>query len=304
MRLEGAEQDYINANYVRHLNFEGGSRTSFIACQAPLPTTMGEFWWMVWQERSCLIVMLTRFREKGSLKAQPYWPKDASEVLDFGGPLEVALLTQKCLPGVTISTLRLAWKKDCELPAGLPNEPDGRVVYHLHYTEWPDFGVPRSTRGIRSLVSYTNLYLELGAKQGSNGPIICHCSAGIGRTGAFIAVHIGISLLEAGLSVDVAKIVMEMRHCRCGMVQTDAQYYFVYEALNDHIHQYAEAKKPPLRNTSASSMSLIVPKNPKEEARKRSISHSKIRDEDIIALHSKKTSVEDLSAIEEEPEKK
>jgi hypothetical protein len=137
------------------------------------------------------------------------------------------------------------------------------VVYHLHYTEWPDFGVPKSTRVIRSLISYTNLYSDLGVTQGTPGPVVCHCSAGIGRTGTFIAIHLGIMLIEAGITPDVCALVSEMRLCRAGMVQTDGQYLFVYEALNDHIKQYSEGRRPH-RNISSTSLS-ISQLNPLEE---------------------------------------
>lgn len=166
VKLEGPEHDYINANLITEHDLPGHPpKVSYIACQAPLPATITDFWWMIWQKNSCVIVMLTRFREKGAVKAHPYWPKDVGVCEDYGGQIEVTLVNQKTIPGISISTLRVVLK-----PGQENGKVEGeRIIYHLHYTEWPDFGVPRSTKVIRSLISYTNLYLELGSTQGLKG---------------------------------------------------------------------------------------------------------------------------------------
>lgn len=171
VKLLDTEHDYINANYLMGHRLPGGADVSYIACQAPLPSTMDDFWLMVWQQRSCVVVMLTKFREKGLVKAHPYWPKDANcEPMQFGA-VSVTLLTQKVIPGIAISTLRVV---NHHVVVG--GAPASRTIYHLWYTDWPDFGVPKSTLVLRSLISYTNLYAELGAQQqDARGPIVCHC---------------------------------------------------------------------------------------------------------------------------------
>ncbi len=275
VKLEGLENDYINANYVRGAELPGRPKVQYIACQAPLPATFEDFWWMVWQEKSCVVMMLTKFREKGTAKAHPYWPKEADEVIECGC-MRVTLITQKSLPGTTICTLKLT--------KTTPSECSTRVIYHLFFTEWPDFGVPKSSRGIRNLLTYANLYLDLGATQGMAGPLILHCSAGIGRTGSCLAIHAGIALIEGNVVPDVAGIVTEMRRCRSGMVQTEGQYLFVYEALNDHLQQYYELKKPQ-RVISASSLlenpngvSKLCP----PRGRGRSVSVNVRQDDDLL----------------------
>ncbi len=193
-----------------------------------------------------MIVMLTKLREKGTVKAHPYWPKHVDEEMEFGS-LRVTLAIQKSLPGIMINTLRLT--------KTTPKESGTRIIYHLFYTEWPDFGTPRSSRGLRNLITYANLYSDLGATQGTSGPLVLHCSAGIGRTGTFLAVHAGISLIDGNVVPDVNGIVSEMRKCRTGMVQTDAQYVLIYEALNEHIQQQHNGlSKKVVRVISASSL--------------------------------------------------
>lgn len=77
---------------------------------------------------------------------------------------------------------------------------------------------------------------EVKLKYPDSGPIIVHCSAGIGRTGTFIAIHILIKLIDEGAeAIDIQKTVLALRAQRSGMVQTEAQYKFVYKALEYHI---------------------------------------------------------------------
>lgn len=165
VKLEGQEHDYINANYILGKRLPGCPRVSYIAGQAPTPATFNDFWLMIWQTKSAVTVMLTRFREKGVVKAHCYWPKNVDQTTKYG-EIAVTLMNQKSLPGISVSTLKLV-KKECK--DGIIQTEEQRVVYHLHYTEWPDFGVPRSTKVIRNLISYTNLYFELGGTQGLTG---------------------------------------------------------------------------------------------------------------------------------------
>ena len=295
VKLVGLEHDYINANYIDGAVLPGRPKVRYIACQAPLPTTFEDFWWMVWQEACPVIVMLTKFREKATVKAHPYWPKDMDEVVECG-PISVALVTQKSLPGISISTLRVT-------NSAAPSSSSTRIVYHLFFTEWPDFGVPKSSRGIRNLLIYTNLYSDLGASQGISGPMIVHCSAGIGRTGAFLAIHAGLALIESNVCPDVAGIVMEMRRCRSGMIQTDAQYLFVYEALNDHLQQFYDFKKPQRVVSASSLLEMGASGNVGNSAKP----FSRVRGRSVLVHRSKERDDDDDvagSAADREPESK
>jgi protein tyrosine phosphatase len=278
----GLEHDYINANLILGSNLPGHPKGKYIACQAPLPSTISDFWWMVWQEKSCVIVMLTRFREKGTLKAHQYWPQEVDEENSYGN-FQVKLVSQKGVSGICINTLKVT-KRDL----GGAGAGEQRMIYHLFYSEWPDFGVPKSTKSLRSLISYTNLYSDRGKTDGTSGPIVCHCSAGIGRTGTFVAVHAGIELIEATVIPNVPGLVTGMRSCRSGMIQTDAQYLFVYEALNDHIYQFSEAKRPQ-RVTSACSVSLAPPKNSSKFCKGRGRSISAVMSKEDMMLDAEES---------------
>jgi len=111
-----------------------------------------------------------------------------------------------------------------------------RQIFQFHYTEWPDFGIPSSTKTIRELICVMDLYKMKGAMAGLTGPIVTHCSAGVGRTGTFIAVHICIEKMKYHNSLDqinIPRTVLFLRQCRSGMVQTAEQYRFIYEVIRD-----------------------------------------------------------------------
>jgi len=220
LKMSSGFEGYINANYV----FD-----EYIATQAPLgksdrrsTETLIDFWLMIWQQRSPIIVMLTRLIENKQRKAERYWPEHDSQ-MKFG---DITVRNTKVTKLDTIIITRLE----------LQHNDETRVIHHLHYKDWPDKGTPVSTDNLRALISLVNFFKGFVSKL--DGRIVCHCSAGIGRTGSFIAAHYIISSLDSGIeSVDVSDVVKEMRSYRSGTVQTVEQYEFIYRVVNDWITQ-------------------------------------------------------------------
>jgi protein tyrosine phosphatase len=248
------DTDYINANFIP------GHKQKYISCQAPLPNTTNHFWTMVWEQNSPLIVMLTRTIEGERKKADVYWPDCEDEPQQYG-ELTVTLKSITRLPFITIRTMLLS-----------NGESEEREVFQLHYTEWPDFGVPQTTHNIRELIRLMNMYKQQGVAKGLSGPIIAHCSAGIGRCGTFIAILICLEKLIEGISADsisLVEIVSQMRKARTGMVQTDHQYIFIYQVLDDIIRE----KQLKFLTTKRASLCRVscddLPAEPSEEASKR-----------------------------------
>jgi protein tyrosine phosphatase len=219
--------DYINANFIDG-EIPNSSRY-YISCQAPLLSTRADFWRMIYEQKCTLIVMLTRLYEKNCEKANVYWPEGEGETVQYGG-IAVNLKSISFMQDITIRTFRIH--------VDTPNGIVSRDVVHLHYTEWPDFGVPRSTKLLRQLIDLVDSYADRG-----KGPIVAHCSAGIGRTGTFIGLAICLEKLKLGLPVNVMQTVRQMRKQRKGMVQTKEQYMFIYAALTDALReQYPHAR--------------------------------------------------------------
>jgi len=217
------DSDYINANYI------SGHKEKYISCQAPLPHTTNHFWRMIWEQDTPVIIMLTKTVEGERKKADVYWPNAEGEKLTFG-IITISLKTVLKLTNITIRVISLKNSKSEE----------EREVVHLHYTEWPDFGVPETTHKIRELIRLMNFYKERAESKGLKGPIVTHCSAGIGRCGTYLGILISLEKLmerENFEQIDLVDIVTKMRASRCGMVQTEFQYKFIYQVLDDIVKE-------------------------------------------------------------------
>ncbi|KAM9138776.1 receptor-type tyrosine-protein phosphatase kappa-like isoform 2-T2 [Pangshura tecta] len=201
--------DYINASYVDSYR----SSCFFIAAQGPLPGTVGDFWQMIWQEKTSAIVMLTGLVEQNKTKCEQYWPEGEQVYGDF----TVTLSNIWTTPGLVTRTFRLQ-------RAGSPLP---RHIQQFHYLLWPDHGVPSNAAGLLQLVEMVNQRVS----EAPAGPVLVHCSAGIGRTGTFIALDVLLKMARAEGSVDVFRCVQRLREQRVSMVQTKEQYIFLYEAL-------------------------------------------------------------------------
>ena len=109
----------------------------------------------------------------------------------------------------------------------------GTIVHQLQATAWPDHSVPESPQLILELVSEANML-----SPSVTSPLLVHCSAGVGRTGTFIAAHkLNRDLERCVDSLEVARTVVEMRKCRMKMVQTAEQYVHIYQCLQELYNQ-------------------------------------------------------------------
>nr|XP_004655037.1 receptor-type tyrosine-protein phosphatase S isoform X19 [Jaculus jaculus] len=201
--------DYINANYV-----DGYRRqNAYIATQGPLPETFGDFWRMVWEQRSATIVMMTRLEEKSRIKCDQYWPNRGTETYGF---IQVTLLDTIELATFCVRTFSLHKNGSSEK----------REVRHFQFTAWPDHGVPEYPTPFLAFLRRVKTCNPPDA-----GPVVVHCSAGVGRTGCFIVIDAMLERIKPEKTVDVYGHVTLMRSQRNYMVQTEDQYSFIHEAL-------------------------------------------------------------------------
>ncbi|NXE81644.1 PTN6 phosphatase, partial [Cochlearius cochlearius] len=213
--------DYINANYVKNNLISPDERTkTYIASQGCLDATVNDFWQMVWQENTRIIVMTTREVEKGRNKCVPYWPEVGS-TKEYG-PYLVENAGEH-------DALEYKLRHLCVCP--MDNGKAMREIWHYQYLSWPDHGVPSEPGGVLSFLD------QINQKQESipdAGPILVHCSAGIGRTGTIIVIDMIVETISTkGLDcdIDIQKTIQMVRAQRSGMVQTEAQYKFIYMAI-------------------------------------------------------------------------
>ncbi|XP_030646296.1 phosphatidylinositol phosphatase PTPRQ [Chanos chanos] len=203
--------DYINASFVSGYLCPN----EFIATQGPLPGTVADFWRMIWETRTRTIAMLTQCFEKGRIRCHQYWPEDNKPVTVFGDII-ITKLTEDVHPDWTVRALRVE------------RYGDYMVVHHFNYTSWPEHGVPESSATLIQFIK------AIRANRGhDNSTIVVHCSAGVGRTGVFIALDHLMQHVRDHDFVDVYGLVAELRSERMCMVQNLAQYMFLHQSTLD-----------------------------------------------------------------------
>lgn len=214
--------DYINANYMPGYH----SKKDFIATQGPLPNTLKDFWRMVWEKNVYAIVMLTKCVEQGRTKCEEYWPSKQAQ--DYGD-ITVAMTSEVVLPEWTIRDFVVKNMQNSE----------SHPLRQFHFTSWPDHGVPDTTD---LLINFRYLVRDYMKQIPPESPILVHCSAGVGRTGTFIAIDRLIYQIENENTVDVYGIVYDLRMHRPLMVQTEDQYVFLNQCVLDIIRAQKDSK--------------------------------------------------------------
>ncbi|XP_014643352.1 PREDICTED: tyrosine-protein phosphatase non-receptor type 13 isoform X8 [Ceratotherium simum simum] len=208
----GDEGGYINASFIKIP--VGKEEFVYIACQGPLPTTVGDFWQMIWEQKSTVIAMMTQEVEGEKIKCQRYWPNIVGKTTMVNDRLRLALVRMQQLKGFVVRVMALEDIQTAEL----------RHISHLNFTAWPDHDTPSQPDDLLTFISYMRHIHR-------SGPIITHCSAGIGRSGTLICIDVVLGLISQDLEFDISDLVRCMRLQRHGMVQTEDQYIFCYQVI-------------------------------------------------------------------------
>nr|XP_033477392.1 receptor-type tyrosine-protein phosphatase F-like [Epinephelus lanceolatus] len=201
--------DYINANYIDGYR----KQNAYIATQGPLLETLSDFWRMVWEQRTSTIIMMTRLEERSRVKCDQYWPSRGTETY---GMIQVTMLDTLELATYSIRTFALYKSGSSEK----------REVRQFQFMAWPDHGVPEYPTPTLAFLCRVK-----ACNPPEAGPMVVHCSAGVGRTGCFIVIKAMLERMKHEKSVDIYGYVTCMRAQRNYMVQTEDQYIFIHEAL-------------------------------------------------------------------------
>uniref|UniRef100_A0AAV2KV42 Receptor-type tyrosine-protein phosphatase S n=1 Tax=Knipowitschia caucasica TaxID=637954 RepID=A0AAV2KV42_KNICA len=206
--------DYINANYIDGYR----KQNAYIATQGALPETFGEFWRMIWEQRSAIVVMMTKLEERSRVKCDQYWPTRGTETY---GLIQVTLLDTVELATYCVRTFSL-FKNGCS---------EKREVRQFQFTAWPDHGVPEHPTPFLAFLRRVKACNPPDA-----GPMAVHCSAGVGRTGCFIVIDAMLERIKHEKTADIYGHVTLMRAQRNYMVQTEDQYVFIHDALLEAVN--------------------------------------------------------------------
>ncbi|KAI4165038.1 MAG: hypothetical protein LQ342_001314 [Letrouitia transgressa] len=241
LKVPEGQSDYINASPISLRDPRTGTETIYIAAQGPKEAHSSHFWHMVWQHTNdvAVIVMLTQTAEGGREKCFQYFPLDhESEVVtidpldasetSFPGKLEVQQVCDEH-PKTTIRKMLLTFGNEA------------KTVWHMLFSGWPDFEVPRNDDRAALL---DLLRLSTALNSDTRNPRIVHCSAGVGRSGSFIALEYLLAQLDSGAVAEatdeedmVFDVVNRLREQRMTMVQSELQYHFLYEVLKEQFQR-------------------------------------------------------------------
>lgn len=205
--------DYINANYCDGYR----KHNAYVATQGPLQETIADFWRMCWELKTSTIVMMTRLEERTRIKCDQYWPTRGTETY---GQMFVTITETQELSTYSIRTFQIVRQGFNER----------REIKQLQFTAWPDHGVPDHPAPFLQFLRRCRALTPPDA-----GPVVVHCSAGVGRTGCYIVIDSMLERMKHEKIVDIYGHVTCLRAQRNYMVQTEDQYIFIHDAILEAI---------------------------------------------------------------------
>lgn len=216
------DSDYINASFIKGATAD----KSYIAAQAPLSSTVCDFWRMIWQHDVKVIVMACREIEMGKRKCECYWA-EVRQSASFGPFTVYSQGETRPNEDMVIRTLTVTYLQD------------SRSVTQYQFLSWPDHDVPYEATGVLDLLQRVR-----SIQRTHQSPLLIHCSAGCGRTGVICAldyIHDLVVTKQITADFNIMRIVLELRRQRPSAVQTKDQYRFIFTATACMLEGFLQA---------------------------------------------------------------
>ncbi|XP_021374450.1 receptor-type tyrosine-protein phosphatase O-like isoform X1 [Mizuhopecten yessoensis] len=217
---EDPSTDFINANYIPGYN----SQREYIASQGPIPGTIDDFWRMIWEQQVAICVMLTLCKEDGRIKCEQYWPTERNEPKQYGD------IVVEITSSSTVNTYDFRIFK-------ITQGDQTRTLKHFHFLNWKDFSANVQNDVMIDFIQNVRAHIQPPDKK---GPMLIHCSAGVGRTGTYMSLDQLIQFIDEhdfNEELDIFDLVLSMRNYRVFMVQTEQQYVFIHDCAKDLIER-------------------------------------------------------------------
>ena len=238
--VRNREHPYINASLIDM----GRKNEEFIATHGPMVNEAGRFWRLVLQEGSEVIIMLTQPWENGEEKCSVYYPEIVGQVMlvdeEMGLRIECLRIFEES--GTEVRELKISMK-----------EKEDLVVWHLLFPAWTDMTIPRpeDEQKLLDLIKMSRFRIddvEYDKKQTPCGPRMVHCSAGLGRTGTFIALDYLLQEMKTWKKTGqvegdpIFETVKNLREQRLKTVYKKEQFSFLYQILKDQLRMTSSQK--------------------------------------------------------------
>lgn len=230
--------DYINASFISDVSTvsssQGGTDLSrrYIAAQGPGKETSPAFWEMIWQHDIRVVVMLTNLLEGTGhhhVRCNMYWPDQLGGKLTYND-IVIQLFDVASAPSYKVR------KFDVTKTSSEANGVN-RIIVQIQFTNWKDRYALAGPSELLQLVQLSRVMYNQYSPKGSLAPLLVHCSAGVGRTGTFICVDQLMRAVDdlSNSHLDVFFTVYHLRRDRRYMVQSRAQYEYVYKCVAAYI---------------------------------------------------------------------
>ncbi|GMS88512.1 hypothetical protein PENTCL1PPCAC_10687, partial [Pristionchus entomophagus] len=218
LKNRSKDDDFIHANWV---GSPAPGATKYICTQAPLKETQEDFWHMCFTEKVSLILMLCDYKEGAEMEKCSHYFPEKPKAKEKYGQYTVTMkekLDEPEIEETDFSVMEIKCKDESV------------KLKHCYMRYWVDNCAPVETEPILKLWRWVRKYHN-------DRPVVVHCSAGVGRTGAFVGLELASYRIGANPDTPMIDIVKELRKQRYQSIQSHVQFLYLHCLVLDYFVQ-------------------------------------------------------------------